>query len=91
MSILSMWDSDRLAAKPRDADSVGQAQCVLMRKLGVVTASPTVDTETIRKYKVTFQASLSPHKQEALDLLSGGDFDSIAMNLDMIGVDGEVA
>ena len=58
---------------------------------GVVVASSSVDTEMVRKYKVPFQTPLSASKQEALQLLFGGDFDLVAMNLDMIGVDGDVA
>jgi hypothetical protein len=58
-----------------------------MQKLGVVVSSPNVDSETVRKYKSTFQAPLSASKQEALQLLFGGEFDPVAMNLDMIGMD----
>lgn len=87
-SVLSLRRSDRLAAKPRDVDSTRQAQCVLMRKMGVVIASLGVDSEPVRKYKVTFQALLSVSKKEALQLIFGGDFDPVAMNLDMISVDG---
>ena len=73
--------------KPREADSTKQAQCVLMRKLRVVAGSPTVDSEMVRRYKSTFQAPLSASKQEALQLLFGGEFDPLAMNLDMVGMD----
>jgi len=41
----------------------------------------------VRKYKSTFQAPLSASKQEALQLLFGGEFDLMAMNLDMAGMD----
>jgi hypothetical protein len=56
-----------------------------MQKLGMVAPSPNVDSETVRKYKAIFQGPLSPYKQEALDLLFGGDFDPLALNLDMVG------
>jgi CheY-like chemotaxis protein len=56
-----------------------------------VVASPGVDSETVRKYKATFQAPLSASKQEALQLLFGGDFDPVAMNMDMVGLDGAEA
>ena len=62
----SLRRSGRIAAKPREADSIKQAQCVLMQKLGVVASSPNVDSETVHKYKSTFQAPLSASKQEAL-------------------------
>ena len=66
VSVLSLWRSERLAAKPREADSTKHAQCILMQKLGVIASSPNVDSETVRKYKSTFQAPLSASKQEAL-------------------------
>jgi hypothetical protein len=75
VSIRSLRRGERLAAKPREADSTKQDQCVLMQKLEVVASSSTVDFETVRKYKFTFQAPLSASKQEALQLLFGGDFD----------------
>jgi hypothetical protein len=82
--------SDRIAAKPQETDSTKKAQCVLMQKLRMVAPSPNVDSETVRKYKATFRASLSDSTQEALQLLFNGEFDPVAMNLDMIGMD-EVA
>ena len=85
--VLSLRRSDCLAAKPREADSTMQAQCVLMQKLGVVASSPNVDSEMLRKYKSTFQALLSASKQEALQLLFGGKFDPVVMNLDIVGLD----
>ena len=60
---------------------------MLMQKLGVVASLPNVDSETVRKYKSTFQAPLSTSKQEALQLLFGGEFDPLAMNLNMVGMD----
>ena len=87
--VTSLQRSDRIAAKPREADSTKQAQCVLMQKLGMVAPSPNVDSETVRKYKATFRAPLSDSTQEALQLLFGGEFDPVAMNLDMIRLDEE--
>ena len=66
VSVQSLRLSDRLAVNPHEADSTKQAQCVLMQKLRVVASSPNVDSETVRKYKSTFQAPLSASKQEAL-------------------------
>jgi hypothetical protein len=87
VSVLSPWRNDRLAKKAHEADSTKQAQCVLMQKLGVVASSPNVDSEMVPKYKSTFQAPLSASKQEVLQLLFGEEFDSVAMNLDMVGMD----
>jgi hypothetical protein len=56
----------------------------------MVASSPIVDSETVRKYKTTFKAPLLDSTQEALQLLFGGEFDPMAMNLDMVGFD-EVA
>ena len=60
-----------------------------MQKLGMVAPSPNVDSEMVRKYKATLKAPLSDSTQEALQLLFGGEFDPVAMNLDMIGLDEE--
>ena len=87
VSVQSLRRNERLAAKPCEADSTKQAQCVLMQKLGVVASSPNVDSETVRKYKSTFREPLSASTQEALQLLFGGEFDPLAVNLDMIGMD----
>jgi hypothetical protein len=83
VSILTIRCSIRLAAKPREADSTKQAQSVLMQKLGVMVPSP--------KFKAVFQAPLSASKHGALQLLFGGDFDPVTMNLDMVGIDGDEA
>jgi hypothetical protein len=56
-TLVSVWSlrlSERLAAKPCEADFTKQAQCVLMQKLGVVVSSSNVDSETVCKYKSTF-------------------------------------
>ena len=47
--VTSLQRSDRIAAKPREADSTKQAQCVLMQKPGMVAPSSNVDSETVRK------------------------------------------
>ena len=61
-----------------------------MQKLGMVAPSPNVDSEMMSKYKATFRAPLSDSTPEALQLLFSGEFDPVAMNLDMVGLD-EVA
>ena len=61
-----------------------------MQKLGMVAPSPNVNSETVHKYKTIFRAPLSDSTLEAPQLLFGGDFDPVAMNLDMVGLD-EVA
>jgi hypothetical protein len=57
--------------------------------MGMEAPSPNVDSETVRKYKANFRAPLSDSTREALQFLLGGEFDPMAMNLDMIGVDDE--
>jgi hypothetical protein len=54
ISLFALRCSERLAAKPREPDSTKQAQSVLMQKLGIVVASPGIDSATVRKYKATF-------------------------------------
>ncbi|CAD6271194.1 unnamed protein product [Miscanthus lutarioriparius] len=87
--VQSLRRSERIAATPREADSTKQAQLVLMQKLGMAAPSPAVDSETVRKYKTTFREPLSESNQEALQLLFGGQFDPVAMNLNMLGLDEE--
>lgn len=60
-----------------------------MQKLGVVPPSLTVDSETVRKYKTTFREPLTKSSHEALQLLLGGNFNPIALNLNMLGLDEE--
>ncbi|CAD6337874.1 unnamed protein product [Miscanthus lutarioriparius] len=57
--VTSLRRSDRIATKPREADSTKQAQCILMHKLGMVAPSSNVVSETVCKYKATFRAPLS--------------------------------
>jgi hypothetical protein len=83
----SLRRSERIAAAPREADSTKQAQLVLMQKLGVAPPSHAVDAEVVREYKTAFRAPLSDSTREALQLLLGGEFDPVAMKLDMIGLD----
>jgi hypothetical protein len=63
---------------------------LLVQKLGLVAPSSNVDSETVCKYKSTFRAPLPDSTQEVLQLLFGVEFDPMAMNLDMVGLD-EVA
>ena len=79
----------RIAAQPREADSTKQAQRVLIQKLGFEAPSPNVGSDTVRKYKAAFREPLSDSTYHALQLLFGGDFDPVAMKLDMIGLDDE--
>jgi hypothetical protein len=50
-------------------------------------ARPTSTLRRCASTKSTFQASLSASKQEALQLLFGGEFDPMALNFDMVGMD----
>ena len=64
--------SERLARKPRAANSTLQAHNVLMQKLGVAVDTNAVDAEVVEKFRVTFAAPLSASKQEALHVLCFG-------------------
>lgn len=81
--------SVRIAAAPREADSTKQAQLVLMRKLGVAPTPAVIDSDMVRKYKYAFREPLTESGHEALQLLMGGDFDPIAWNLNMLGLEEE--
>jgi hypothetical protein len=51
--------------------------------------SPNVGSDTVRKYKAVFQEPLSDSTNDTLQLLLGGEFDPVAMELNMIGLDDE--
>jgi hypothetical protein len=60
-----------------------------MNKLGLEAPSPNVASDTVRKYKAAFREPLSDSTYDALQLLLGGEFDPVAMELNMIGLDDE--
>jgi hypothetical protein len=87
--VTSLRRSERIAAQPRETDITKQAQRVLMNKLGLEAPSPNVASDTVRKYKAAFREPLSDSTHDALQLLLGGEFDPVAMELNMIGLDDE--
>jgi hypothetical protein len=56
-----------------------------MNKLGLEAPSPNVGSDTVRKFKAAFREPLSDSTHDALQLLLGGEFNSVAMDLNMIG------
>ena len=48
-----------------------------------------MDAEAFEKFRATFVAPLSPSKEEALQALFSGEFDPVAWNLDLTGLDDE--
>jgi hypothetical protein len=87
--VASLRRSERIAAQPREADTTKQAQRVLMNKLGLEAPSPNVGSDTVRKYKAAFREPLSDSTHNALQLLLGGEFDPMVMELNMIELDDE--
>jgi hypothetical protein len=85
--VTSLRRSERIAAQPREVDITKQAQRVLMNKLGLEAPSPNVGSDTVHRYKAAFQEPLSDSTHDALQLLLGGEFDPVAMELNMIGLD----
>jgi hypothetical protein len=81
--------NERIAAQPHETDIIKQAQRVLTNKLGLEAPSPNVASDTVRKYKAVFREPLSDSTHDALQLLLGGKFDSVAMELNIIGLDDE--
>lgn len=49
-------------------------------------STPALEAKALEKYRATFAAPLSASKQEAMCL---GEFDLVAMNLDLAGLDAE--
>lgn len=62
-----------------------------MQKLGVVENSCAAGARDFDKCKSTFAAPLSASKYKALQELFSGGFDSMAMDLELAGLDDEVA
>jgi hypothetical protein len=58
-----------------------------MNKLGSEDPSPNVGSDTVHRYKAAFQEPLSDYIHDALQLLLGGEFDPVTMELNMIGLD----
>ena len=48
-----------------------------------------MDDGIVEKFRATFAAPLSPSKEEALQALFSGEFDPVAWNLDLTGLDNE--
>ena len=61
-----MRRSERIARKPRAANSTLQAQNVLKQKLGIAVDSNAADTKMVEKFRATFVAPLSACWPEAL-------------------------
>jgi predicted DNA-binding protein (UPF0278 family) len=60
-----------------------------MNKLGLEARSPNVGSDTVRKYKAAFRESLSDSTHDTLQLLLDREFDPVAIELNMIGLDDE--
>jgi len=62
-----------------------------LQKLGVAvnTNTDAMDAEAFEKFRATFAAPLSPSKEEGLQALFDGDFDPVAWNLNLTGLDNE--
>jgi hypothetical protein len=87
--VTSLWHSERIAAQSREADITKQAQRVLINKLGLEAPSPNIASDTVRKYKAAFREPLPDSSHDALQLLLGGEFDPVAIELNIIGLDDE--
>lgn len=66
---VSLRRSRRLAAKPKAANPTVQAQKVLMVKLGLASATPSVDSASFEKFDSIFAEPLSATKHEAFKVL----------------------
>jgi hypothetical protein len=78
--------SGRLAAKTKASNPTVQAQNVLKQKLGIAEALGLVRPD-LDNIKVFFDAPLSPSKHEALQGLFAPNFDPVAMELNLTGLD----
>ena len=82
--------SARLARTTREPDCTVQARVVLLKKLGLQPPEQTsLGAETVTLCRKIFQNPLSDACHDNLEVLLGGRFDPIAMNLNMLGLDEE--
>lgn len=81
--------SARIAAAPRQSNMTTQAQSVLLKKLGEQAPSPPSALETAKLCKLAFQWPLSDACHSNLQALLGGQFDPVAFNLNMLGLEDE--
>jgi hypothetical protein len=88
VSIHSLRRSGRIAARPRAANTIRQAQNVLLRKLGIEVEEDAVDSEVESKFKVIFH-HMSANKQQQLEILLNCKLDLAAMDLDLTGLDAD--
>jgi hypothetical protein len=60
-----------------------------LQKLGIVVDTEAMDAEVVQKFRAAFAGPMSAYKQNTLQVLFSGDFDPMAMNLDLAGLDAE--
>jgi len=90
-SVRSLRRSGRIAARPRAANATMQAQNVLLRKLGMGLPESATNAEINSQFKAAFGGNLSQRKKETMLILLNGNFNLPAMDLDLTGLEGEVA
>jgi hypothetical protein len=88
VSIHSLRRSSHIAARPRAANAIRQAQNVLLRKLSIEVEEDVVDSEVESKFKAVFH-HMSANKQQQLEILLNCKLDLAAMDLDLTGLDAD--
>lgn len=90
-TVQSIRRSARIAATPREPNVNAQARVVLLKKLGFHTDSPAGGHDTAQLCRRAFQQPLSDASHANLQKLLGAEFDPVAFNLNMLGLDEESA
>ena len=84
--------SARLARILREPDCTVQARVVLLKKLGIQPPlNPPLGSQTVALCRKAFQQPLSDACHDNLEVLLGGRFDPITLNLNMLGLDEEAS
>ena len=76
-----------MATKTKASNPTVQAQNVLKQKLGIIDMPQGPNPVALDNTKAFFAAPLSPSKQEAFQAFFAPDFDLVAMELNLTGLD----
>lgn len=87
--VQSIRRSVRIAAMPREPNVNAQARVVLLKKLGQPTSSPSGGHYTAQLCRKAFRQPLLDASHSNLQKLLGTEFDPVAFNLNMLGLDEE--
>lgn len=91
VSTTTLRRSGRIAALPRAENATKQAQNTLLKKLGMEVEENATDAQVAAKFRTAFGGDISERKKHTMQILLNGKFDLSSMDLELTGLDGDVA